>query len=438
MTAPLAERARAVLPGGVNSPVRAFRAVGGTPIFARRAEGAHLHTVDGRRLVDFCMSFGPLILGHARPEVVAAVAEAAARGTSFAVTTEAEVELAEEIVSAIPSVDRVRLVNSGTEACMTALRIARGATGRDRILKFSGAYHGHADGLLVRAGSGVAGLAEASSAGVPRAWAQQTLIARFNHIEDVDRVLTEHGRELAAIVLEPIPANAGLIPPEPGFLRAVADRAAAVGALLIWDEVITGFRFGWGSVQTLEPGAIRPDLICLGKIIGGGLPVGAVGGRAALMDLLAPDGPVYQAGTLSGNPISVAAGLATLRCLKAERPWPDLARRTAAYVAELRDLAAAAGAAVEFVVRGSLFSMFFGERAPRCFEEIPAEQAERFRPLFHTLLAGGVYLPPSAFEVAFLSTAHTDEVLESTLPVWRRALEMLAVDEPRGERAPKR
>jgi len=420
------ERARAVLPGGVNSPVRAFRAVGGTPIFARRAEGAYLHTVDGRRLVDFCMSFGPLILGHAPPEVLAAITEAAARGTSFAVTTEAEIELAEEIVAAIPSVDRVRLVNSGTEACMTALRIARAATGRNRILKFSGGYHGHLDALLVRAGSGVAGLAEASSAGVPREWVAHTLVARFNHLDDVDRILTEHGREIAAIILEPIPANAGLIPPAPGFLRGVADRAAATGALLIWDEVITGFRFGWGSVQTLEPGDIRPDLICLGKIIGGGLPVGAVGGRAALMDLLAPDGPVYQAGTLSGNPISVAAGLATLRRLKAERPWPELERRTGRYVAELRGLAKSAGVPVSFATRGSLFSVFFCAPPPSCFEEIPAAQTDCFRPLFHELLAGGVYLPPSAYEVAFLSTAHTDAVLESTLPVWRRALEAMA------------
>ncbi len=426
MSSPLLERARAVIPGGVNSPVRAFRAVGGTPIFARRAEGAYLHTSDGRRLVDFCMSFGPLILGHAPLEVLAAMGEAAARGTSFAVTTEAEIELAEEIVSAIPSVDRVRLVNSGTEACMTALRIARAATGRHRILKFSGGYHGHVDALLVRAGSGVVGLAEASSAGVPREWAQQTLVARFNHIEDVAGLLGQYGHETAAVILEPIPANAGLIPPAPGFLRAVADRAAAAGALLIWDEVITGFRFGWGSVQTIEPGNIRPDLICLGKIIGGGLPVGAVGGRAAFMDLLAPEGPVYQAGTLSGNPVSVAAGLATLRRLKAERPWPELERRTCAYVSELQRLASAVGLPLSFAVRGSLFSVIFAEAPPACFEDIPPTQSEHFRPLFQELLAGGVYLPPSAFEVAFLSTAHTDAVLESTLPVWRRALESLA------------
>lgn len=426
MTSSLFERACAVLPGGVNSPVRAFRAVGGTPLFARRAEGAYLHTIEGRRLVDFCMSFGPLIFGHAPPEVLAAISEVAARGTSFAVTTEAEIELAEEIVSAIPSVDRVRLVNSGTEACMTALRIARAATGREHIVKFSGGYHGHVDGLLVRAGSGVAGLTEASSAGIPRASVSQTLLAQFNHLDDLDRILAEHGHTIAAIILEPVLANAGLILPAAGFLRAVADRAAAVGALLIWDEVITGFRFGWGSIQTIEPGEIRPDLVCLGKIIGGGLPVGAVGGRAALMDLLAPIGPVYQAGTLSGNPVCVAAGLATLRRLKFERPWAELEQRTLAYVTELRRLARSVGAAVSFTTRGSLFSVFFGDYAPTCFEEIPATQSENFQPLFHELLAGGVYLPPSAFEVAFLSTAHTDEVLESTLPVWRRALEACA------------
>ncbi|MBU4459955.1 MAG: glutamate-1-semialdehyde 2,1-aminomutase [Verrucomicrobia bacterium] len=417
----LRARAEAVMPGGVNSPVRAFRSVGGEPIYARRAEGAILETVDGRRLTDFCMSFGPLILGHAHPDVTRAIAGAAARGTSYAVTTEAEVEMAETIRDAIPSVEKVRLMSSGTEACMTAVRLARGATGRNKILKFSGCYHGHADGLLVRAGSGVAGLAAATSAGIPASYVEHTLVARYNHIDDVERIVAEFGTDLAAIIVEPVAANVGLLRPRKGFLREVRDLAARCGALLIFDEVITGFRLTFGSYQTVCQCGLRPDLVCLGKIIGGGLPVGALGGRAELMDRLAPLGPVYQAGTLSGNPVSVAAGLAALRRLKADAPYDALARRTEAYVGRIAEAAKKAGVVVQIPTIGSIFSLFFMDRTPESFEDIQQTNAERYKALFHSLLKDGVYLPPSPFEVSFLSTAHDDALLAGTLPAWDRA-----------------
>lgn len=420
------DRARAAMPGGVNSPVRAFKAVGGDPLIARRAEGPWIETADGRRYVDLCMSFGPLILGHAHPETVLAIAEAASRGTSFAVTTEAEIELAETLRDAIPSVEKVRLVNSGTEACMTAVRLARAATGRHKILKFSGGYHGHADGMLVRAGSGAAGLAEATSAGVPSAIAAETLVARFNRLDDVRAVVAAHGPDLAGMLLEPVPANVGLLMPDPAFLVGVRDIAASCGAVLVWDEVITGFRFMFGSYQTFSGLDVRPDLVCLGKIIGGGLPVGAVGGRAELMDQLAPLGPVYQAGTLSGNPVAVAAGLATLRVLQRAPPYAELDQRAREYAGRIRAAAAAVGVVAQISQLGSLFSVFFYDRAPTSFEEIPLSQAADFRAMFHALLARGVYLPPSAYEVAFLSAAHTDAVLESTLPAWTAAFEAVA------------
>lgn len=418
--AELKARAEAVMPGGVNSPVRAFRSVEGEPIFARRARGAFLETTDGRRLVDFCMSFGPLILGHAHPVISEAIAAAAARGTSYAVTTEAEIEMAELIRSAIPAVQKVRLMSSGTEACMTAMRLVRGFTGRNKVLKFSGCYHGHADGLLVRAGSGVAGLAAATSAGIPDSYVEHTLVARYNTLEDVERLVDAHGPDLAAIFVEPVAANVGLIEPRPGFLaglRALADRC---GALLVFDEVITGFRLTFGSFSSLC--GVTPDLVCLGKIIGGGLPVGALGGRADIMDRLAPLGPVYQAGTLSGNPVSVAAGLAGLRHLQADPPYAALERRTQAYAGAIAAMAARLGLAVQVPSRGSLFSLFFMDRPPDTFEDIAQARADRFRRLFHALLARGVYLPPSPYEVGFLSTAHDEAVLEGTLAAWAEAL----------------
>ncbi len=423
----LADRARVAMPGGVNSPVRSFRSVGGEPIFAARAEGPWLITEDGRRLLDFCLSFGPLILGHAPAEVVRAVSDAAARGASFAVTTATEIEMAEALRQAIPAAEKVRLVSSGTEACMSALRVARGATGRNLVLKFSGCYHGHADGLLVRAGSGVAGLAEATSAGVPPACAAQTVVARFNSAEQVERIVERHGGDLAAILLEPAPANVGLLLPDPAFLRRLRELADACGSLLIWDEVITAFRLRYGSAgPALGVSDVRPDLLCLGKIIGGGLPMGAVAGRAELMDLLAPLGPVYQAGTLSGNPVSVAAGLATLRALRERFSYDELNARTARFAADIEARAGAAGVPAVVPVLGSMFSVFFMDRPPRAFEDIPASHATRFRPLFHALLSAGVYLPPSPYEVAFLSAAHGDDLLERSLPAWSAAFEAAA------------
>lgn len=416
----LRDRARAAMPGGVNSPVRAFKAVGAEPIFAKSAQGAQLRTTDDRDLIDYCMSFGPLILGHAHPAVVEAVAAAATRGTSYAVTTEAEIELAEEIHAAIPSMERVRLVSSGTEACMTAIRVARGATGRNKILKFGGCYHGHADCLLVKAGSGVAGIATASSAGVPHACANNTLVARYNHREDVEALVAEHGQDLAAILVEPVAANMGLVLPGDGFLQFLREQADACGAQLIFDGVICGFRFCYGEYQNLC--GVKPDITCLGKVIGGGMPIGAVGGRADLMEELAPLGPVYQGGTLSGNPISVAAGLATLRCLKQMNPYGELEAKTQKLVTAIQVLAAQAGIALQLPTLGSLFAIVFTDQPVRDFEAIESTRQDLFDRLFHALLDRGIYLPPSPFEVCFLSTAHTDEQIEQTVQAWAEAL----------------
>ncbi|MFH0909766.1 MAG: glutamate-1-semialdehyde 2,1-aminomutase [bacterium] len=414
MSLTLKQRAEAAMPGGVNSPVRAFKSVGGDPIFVRRAQGARLETVDGRSLIDFCMSFGPSILGHADPDVTKAIAEAAARGTSYAVTTEAEIEMAELIKEAFPGIDRVRLVSSGTEACMTAVRVARGFTSRNKILKFSGCYHGHADGMLVKAGSGVAGIASASSAGVPASYAEHTLVARYNAREDVASLFATHGHDIAAIIVEPVAANVGLILPEPGFLEFLRTQSAASGALLIFDEVISGFRLTFGGYQNLC--GVRPDLTCLGKIIGGGMPVGAVGGRVDVMERLAPLGDVYQAGTLSGNPVSVAAGLAALRKLKRLNPYPTLAERTRNFVQTLES----AGTRIPSI--GSIFSIFFAAKTPASFEDVLQTDKAQYVKLFHALLQRGVYLPPSPFEVSFLSVAHDDATLEIAANAFRESM----------------
>ncbi len=421
MTNPLIERSRRAMPGGVNSPVRAFRAVGAEPIFARQAEGALLTTTDGRQLIDYCMSFGPLILGHAHPDVVEAIAAAAARGTSYAVTTEAEIELAELIQAAIPSMERVRLVSSGTEACMTAIRVARGATGRNKLLKFGGCYHGHADCLLVKAGSGVAGIATASSAGVPHVCANNTLVARYNQREDVERLVSEHGDDLAAILVEPVAANMGLVLPDEGFLAFLREQADRCGALLIFDGVICGFRFCFGEYQQIC--GVTPDLTCLGKVIGGGMPIGAVGGRADLMERLAPLGDVYQGGTLSGNPISVAAGLATLRSLQKDQPYDELERKTQRLTAAIAEAARTNGIDLQLPTLGSIFAIVFTDQPIRSFEAVELTRQDRFNTLFHALLESGIYLPPSPFEVCFLSTAHTDAQIDETIAAWQTALQ---------------
>jgi len=419
----LTSRANAVIPGGVNSPVRAFKSVGGNPLHAVSAEGAILRTADGRELIDFCLSFGPLMLGHAHPDIVSAVQTVAAKGTSFAVTTEAEIEIAELIADAVETVEKVRLVNSGTEAVMTAVRLARGITGRSKVLKFSGCYHGHLDSLLVSAGSGVAGIASASSAGVTPASAAQTVVAPYNDFDAVTALVDEFGDELALIACEPIAANMGLVPPDPKFLLHLREQADRCGALLLFDEVITGFRVTFGGWQNLC--CAKPDLTCLGKIIGGGLPIGAVGGPAALMDRLAPEGDVYQAGTLSGNPVSVAAGLANLRRLKADNPYPALAAETERFAAAVKGFAAAKGIDLQVPTEASLFSMFFNPEAPRNFDDVKASKPEPFVKLFHALLERGVYLAPSPFECGFLSTAHTPEVVDKSLEAFEAAFASL-------------
>ena len=411
------------MPGGVNSPVRAFKSVGGNPIFAGRGEGPYLETTDGRRLIDFCMSFGPLILGHGHPAVVEAIQTAATNGTSFAVTTEAEIEMAELIREAIPSIARVRLVSSGTEACMTAIRLARGATNRSKILKFSGCYHGHSDGMLVQAGSGVAGIATASSAGVPEEIAGHTLIAPYNDTVQVTRLVEEHADDLAAIIVEPIAANMGLVLPDKEFLLTLRRLTHNCGALLIFDEVITGFRLTYGGYQ--NNCSFKPDLTCLGKIIGGGMPIGAVGGSAKVMDHLAPLGPVYQAGTLSGNPISVAAGLATLQWLRKHRPYADLDRKGSEILNRIMPLADRAGINIEMPRAGSMFSFFFTPTPVKSFEDVKHCDQELFRKLFHAMLEQGVYLPPSPFEVSFASIAHSEEVIGAAVKAFGNAFESI-------------
>ena len=412
----LFQRASAVIPGGVSSPVRAWGAVGaGEPFFAARGRGAHLWDAEGNQYVDWVMSWGPLVFGHADPEIVEAVQEAAADGTTFGTPTEREVLLAEEIVDAVPSVEKVRLVSSGTEAAMSALRLARGATGRDRILKFSGCYHGHVDALLAGAGSGVATLGIPSSPGVPSGAAADTVVCAFNDVEGVRTAVEAHGHRLAAIVVEPVAGNMGVVPPEPGFLEALRALADACGAVLVFDEVITGFRVARGGAQELY--GARPDLTVLGKIAGGGLPLAAFGGRADLMDELAPAGPVYQAGTLSGNPLATAAALVVLRRLRSPAVYEQLEEVAARLEAGLR--AAAAGRPVCVQRVGAMATLFFRDGPVRSFEDAAASDAERYGAWFRHLLANGHYVAPSQFEAIFVSTAHGDAEIEALVEVAR-------------------
>ncbi len=403
-------RARRRVPGGVHSPVRAFTAVGGSPRFAASAHGSRLRDADGREYLDLCMSWGPLPLGHAHPEVVAAVCRAAAGGTSFGVPHEGEVLLAEEICAALPSVEMVRLVSSGTEAVLSALRVARAYTGRAKVVKFAGGYHGHADAMLVQAGSGALSAGVPSSPGVPAAVAADTLVGRYNDLESVDAALAAHPGAVAAIIVEPVAGNMGLVPPEPGFLEGLRARADAAGALLCFDEVITGFRLGPGGAQVRF--GVRPDLTCLGKVIGGGLPIGAFGGRRDVMALVAPSGPVYQAGTLSGNPVSVAAGLATLRLLRAPGAYRALEDIGADAALRLRRAAAAAGAACSVAQMGSLLTPFFAPSAPRDMDGAARCDTAAYGRFFQAMLRAGVYLPPAQFECAFLSLAHGPDDLD--------------------------
>jgi glutamate-1-semialdehyde 2,1-aminomutase len=412
----LVRRARRLIPGGVNSPVRAWGAVGGDePFFAARGEGAYLWDAEGNRYVDWVQSWGPLVFGHADPEVVEAVQEAAADGTTFGAPTEREVELAEEIADAVPSVEKVRLVSSGTEAAMSALRLARGYTKRDRILKFAGCYHGHADALLAEAGSGLATLGIPSTPGVPTGAAGDTVVTAYNDLDAAAAAVERYGEGLAAIIVEPVAGNMGVVPPAPGFLEALRALCDASGALLVFDEVITGFRVARGGAQELY--GVRPDLTMLGKIAGGGLPLAAFGGRADVMDQLAPAGPVYQAGTLSGNPLATAAALVVLRRLRDPSVYERLEQSGALLEAGLLEAAGEEAVCVQRV--GALATLFFHAGPVRSFEDARACDAERYAAWFRYLLARGVYVAPSQFEALFVSTAHGDAEIEATVEAAR-------------------
>ena len=401
------------IPGGVNSPVRAFRAVGGQPFFVNRAKGAHVWDVDGNELIDYVGTWGPAILGHAHPKIISAVKAAADLGTSFGIPNPHEVTMAKLICTLVPGVQKVRMTNSGTEACMSAIRLARGFTKRDKIIKFDGCYHGHADSLLVKAGSGALTFGHPDSAGVPAAFTQHTIVLPFNDVEAVKAAFTANKNQIAGIIVEPVPGNAGLYLPRPGYLEFLSTITKADGALLIFDEVMTGFRLARGGAQ--ERFGITPDLSCFGKVIGGGLPVGAFGGRAEIMDCLAPLGPVYQAGTLSGNPLAMAAGLAALEELNASGAYGQLEENGAQLEAGLRAAAKSAGVPVAFNRCGSMFCAYFTSEPVWNLDDAMKSDRERFKKYFHGLLNEGVYLAPSQFEAGFLSTAHSAADIDQTV-----------------------
>ena len=415
-------QAKRVIPGGVNSPVRAFQAVGGTPIFIRGAAGSRVVDEDGGEYIDYIASWGPMILGHGRPEVVAAIREAAGRGTSYGAPTLAEIAMAERIVSAFPSVEMVRMVSSGTEATMTAIRLARGWTGREKIVKFIGCYHGHADSLLVKAGSGVATLGIPGSPGIPRSLAELTIPVPFNNADAVREVFARFGEEIACVIVEPVAGNMGVVPPRPGFLETLREVTRENGALLIFDEVITGFRLAYGGWQTLT--GIGPDLTCLGKIIGGGLPVGAVGGNRTIMEHLAPTGPVYQAGTLSGNPLAMAAGITTLDILR-DASYEEIDRRAADLGAGFLDLFRTKGIPVRINRVGSMFTLFFTAEDVVDFETASHSDTALYARFFRGMLAAGINLAPAQFEAGFVSFAHTDNDIARTVEACEKALKTL-------------
>jgi len=407
-----------VIPGGVNSPVRAFKAVGGKPIFIERAKGPWLYDADGNRYIDYCLSWGPMILGHAHQQVLAEVKKVMAKGTSFGIPTELEGRLARIIVRAIDSVEKVRLVNSGTEAVMTAVRLARGCTGRDKIIKFIGCYHGHVDHLLVRAGSGAMTLGTPSSPGVPKDFTRHTILLPYNNIEALKKAFSKYPAGIAAVIVEPIAGNMGVVPPRPGFLETIRELCSKNGSIVIFDEVITGFRVRYGSVQELF--GVKADLTCLGKIIGGGFPIGACAGKAELMDNLAPEGRIYQAGTLSGNPVCVAAGIATLKLLKKHDPYTRLTNLTKRLCSEIGETLKRAG--VEHTVNsiGSMFTLFFNPGPVTDYDSAAKSDTTRYAKYFNAMLKAGIYLPPSQFEACFLSTQHTEQHITRTVAALRR------------------
>lgn len=420
----LFERSQQVIPGGVNSPVRAFRSVGGTPVFFARGEGARVWDVEGKSYIDYVGSWGPLILGHAHADVVEAVREAALGGLSFGAPTAGELELAELLTRALPSLEQVRLVSSGTEATMTAIRLARGHTGRSKIIKFEGCYHGHADALLVKAGSGALTLGQPSSAGVPAATTADTLVLDFNDHENLKAAFKRHGDDIAAVIVEPVVGNMNLVKPNPDFLPLMRELCTRHGAVLIFDEVMTGFRVDPKGAQGLF--GITPDLTTLGKVIGGGMPVGAFGGRREIMQKIAPLGPVYQAGTLSGNPVAVAAGLATLKSVLADGFFERLSAVTQELAEGLVVAGRATGVELSAQAVGSMFGLYFRASPPETYAQVMECDRERFNRFFHAMLAAGIYLAPSAFEAGFVSAAHGKAEIEETLLAARAALEQLA------------
>ncbi len=420
----LFEQARKIIPGGVNSPVRACASVGTEPVFIEKGSGALIFDADGNSFIDYVGSWGPMILGHAHPSVVQSIVQAAQKGTSFGAPTEMETRLAQMVVDAVPSVEMVRMVNSGTEATMSAIRLARGYTERDAIIKFDGCYHGHADTLLVQAGSGVATLNIPGSPGVPKSFVEHTLSLPFNDIETLSKVMSEKGDQVAAIIVEPVAGNMGMVPPADGFLQALRELTRKYGALLIFDEVMTGFRVAYGGAQGKF--GITPDLTCLGKVIGGGLPVGAYGGPREIMEKIAPQGPVYQAGTLSGNPLAMAAGIATLTKLREPGIYEALDERAERLITGLLNAAKDAGIPATGGNVGAMLGLFFTENAVNCFDDAKKSDLDRFSAYYRKMMGRGIYLAPSQFEAFFLSITHTDEHIEATLAAARDTFRELA------------
>jgi glutamate-1-semialdehyde 2,1-aminomutase len=424
----LFQRALRTIPGGVNSPVRAFGSVGGTPRFVKRANGPYFWDADGTRYIDYIGSWGPMILGHAHPDVIEAVQRVLVDGFSFGAPTEGEVEIAEEICKLMPSIEQVRMVSSGTEATMSALRLARGFTGRDRIVKFEGCYHGHADSLLVKAGSGLLTFGNPTSAGVPADTAHHTTVLEYNNVEALDEAFAAFGGDIAAVIVEPVAGNMNLVQPTTEFLQALRALCTKHGAVLIFDEVMCGFRVALGGAQALYD--IKPDLTCLGKVIGGGMPAAAFGGRRDIMAKISPLGPVYQAGTLSGNPVAVAAGMATLKLIQAEGFHARLGAQTAKLATVLTDAAREAGVTFCASSIGGMFGLYFADHAPKRFSDIQAAGTPRFNTFFHKMLDAGVYFAPSAFEAGFVSSAHDDGVIEATAEAARVAFDAVAQAHP--------
>ena len=407
------QRANKVLPGGVNSPVRAWKAVKGEPVFIKKAKGPNIYDVNGNRYIDYVCSWGPMILGHAHSKVIKAIKKAASLGTSFGAPTRLEVELAELIVEAMPSIEKVRMVNSGTEATMSAIRLARAYTEKNKVIKFDGCYHGHADDFLVKAGSGLATLGIAASPGVPEDLVKHTLSLPYNDIKAVEEAFSGHGEDIAAVIVEPVAGNMGVVLPEEGFLKGLREITNKYGAVLILDEVITGFRVGWGGAQACYK--IMPDLTCLGKIIGGGLPVGAYGGKGEIMSLVAPEGSVYQAGTLSGNPLAMASGLQTLRILKEDGTYETLEKRTKELVEGIKAVAKDEGISLQINHIASMFSLFFTNEPVKDYNSALKSDIDLFIKYFYAMLKRGIYLAPSAFEASFVSLAHRKKDIDYTL-----------------------